>query len=196
MNFLAHQHLSFKDEDLRVGNFLGDFVKGSKFNEIPEPIAKGIILHRHIDWYTDNHEIVDQAKQFFREEIGKYAGVAGDLAFDHFLAKNWLEYSTQGLEEFSKETYRLLNEHAHLLDERSKMTLFYMSKNNWLLNYASIQGIERSFRGLSTRTRFKSNLEKGPDIIRKNYQELEGLFKEFYPILQESSLKKIQELSD
>ena len=194
MNFLAHQYLSFEDEKIRVGNFLGDFIKGRNFEGIHPTIVKGIQLHRFIDWFTDGNEIVDRAKQVFRKDIGKYSGVATDLVFDHFLAKNWKDYSRVPLLEFSIETYSIMDQHEEYFNERGKMTLFYMSKNNWLFNYARFQGIESSFIGLSKRTRYASNLEKGPAIIKRNYDELEAHFTEFFPILVGAAKKKLDEL--
>lgn len=45
MNFLAHFFLSNKIENIVIGNFLGDFVRGNKYKDYPEEIAKGILLH-------------------------------------------------------------------------------------------------------------------------------------------------------
>ncbi len=55
MNYLAHAYLSFKNEEILVGNMISDFVKGgSKFN-FPVNIQKGIMLHRMIDAFADLH---------------------------------------------------------------------------------------------------------------------------------------------
>ena len=58
MNFLAHIFLSGKDENLTIGNFIADSVKGKKYLKYPAGIQKGIILHRAIDSYTDTHPVV------------------------------------------------------------------------------------------------------------------------------------------
>ena len=60
MNYLAHTFLSGDSDQVRIGNFIGDYVKGSDFNFYPEGIKKGIILHRHIDYFTDNHPVVQE----------------------------------------------------------------------------------------------------------------------------------------
>ena len=62
MNYLAHAYLSFGNEQLLVGNLIGDFVKGRKrFEKYPKSIQDGIVLHRHIDFYSDNHTILKQS---------------------------------------------------------------------------------------------------------------------------------------
>ena len=53
MNFLGHFYLSHYDEELTVGNYIADFVKGKKYLEYPKNVSKGIMMHREIDHFTD-----------------------------------------------------------------------------------------------------------------------------------------------
>jgi len=53
MNVLAHIYLSGDSDEIIIGNYIGDYVKGSDYLKYPELIKKGIILHRHIDDFTD-----------------------------------------------------------------------------------------------------------------------------------------------
>jgi len=53
MNFLAHLYLSGDNKEVRLGNFIGDAVKGNSLDRFPEMIRAGIWLHREIDSYTD-----------------------------------------------------------------------------------------------------------------------------------------------
>src|SRR5438477_11389856 len=105
MNFLAHIYLSGSDEQIMIGNFIADFVKGNKKNEYPSRIKKGIELHRLIDDFTDHHAITLRSKERIRQRQGKYAAVVIDIFYDHFLAKNFSEYHPQPLKEFSEKTY-------------------------------------------------------------------------------------------
>jgi len=41
MNFLLHMLLSGNDEQILVGNFMGDFVKGPLTDRFPERIKQG-----------------------------------------------------------------------------------------------------------------------------------------------------------
>ena len=63
MNFLAHIYLSDDDEQVMIGNFIADFVKGKKKDDYPPAIKKGIELHRSIDDFTDHHPLVLRSKQ-------------------------------------------------------------------------------------------------------------------------------------
>jgi acyl carrier protein phosphodiesterase len=62
MNVLAHIYLSGDSEQIIIGNYIGDYVKGREYLKYPELIRKGIILHRHIDAFTDNHPVVHEAR--------------------------------------------------------------------------------------------------------------------------------------
>ena len=105
MNFLAHLYLSGDNPKVKVGNFIGDFVKGKNLKDRFEAdIARGIGLHREIDWFTDTHSIVKQSKDRLRPKYRHYSGVIVDIFYDHFLAKNWDRYSKQLLPDFAEES--------------------------------------------------------------------------------------------
>ena len=93
MNYLAHFYLSFDDSEILTGNFLGDFVTKKEYNALPLKIRKGIDLHREIDFLMDNHEVSKASKGVFSNHR-HYSSVIIDVVYDHFLAKNWKQYST------------------------------------------------------------------------------------------------------
>ena len=43
MNFLAHIYLSGDDDDVIIGNFIADGIKGKRYLKYPPKIQKGII---------------------------------------------------------------------------------------------------------------------------------------------------------
>ncbi len=89
MNHLAHCFLSFGNEDLLVGNFSGDFVKGHAWENYPPPVQTGILLHRMIDAFTDTHDRVRANVARLRPYAGRYAGPVHDILADHLLARHW-----------------------------------------------------------------------------------------------------------
>lgn len=89
MNVLAHIYLSGDSEKVIIGNYIGDYVKGRDYLNYPEQIRKGIIIHRHIDDFTDRHPVVHRSKIFFTRKYHKYSGVVTDIIYDHFLTKEW-----------------------------------------------------------------------------------------------------------
>src|SRR5690349_3138119 len=115
MNFLAHSYLSFNNGELLVGNMISDFVKGKRKFDYAEGIQQGIMLHRAIDTFTDDHPATKEAKQFLKPAVGLYAGAFIDVVYDHFLANDEAEFSTTTLQDHTANTYAVLQYHAPVL---------------------------------------------------------------------------------
>ncbi|MBS1559012.1 MAG: DUF479 domain-containing protein [Bacteroidetes bacterium] len=185
MNFLAHLFLSGSDPNIRVGNFIGDFVKGRHPEEqFGKEIAKGIVLHREIDWFTDRHAIVKKSKDRLRPKYRHYAGVIVDIFYDHFLARNWHRYSDHLLPDFAEECYQQIEAHEALLPQEVKFMMPYMTKGNWLVNYARLEGIQKALSGMARRTKFISKMEESVDDLKNEYADFEEEFFLFFPDLQ------------
>jgi acyl carrier protein phosphodiesterase len=186
MNFLAHLYLSGNDAEIKVGNFIGDFVKGKNLEErFGKEIARGISLHREIDWFTDQHPIVKQSKDRLRAKYHHYSGVIVDVFYDHFLAKNFDRYSKTILPDFADECYATIQQHDSILPEEAKYMMPYMINGNWLTNYAKVEGIHRALSGMSRRTKFESRMDEASEDLRTNYSEFEKEFLSFFPDLKD-----------
>lgn len=84
MNHLAHLMLVRNSDELMLGGFIADAVKGKKFLDYEKEISKGILLHRFIDNYTDTHAEVSELKKLLRPQFGLLSGVVIDMIYDHF----------------------------------------------------------------------------------------------------------------
>lgn len=184
MNFLAHLYLSGDDDDILIGNFIADSVKGSAIKQFPKRIQEGIVLHRKIDKFTDEHPVVLKGKVRLRPEFHKYSPVIMDVFYDHFLAINWNDYSSVSLTDYVKIVYELLEENKDSFPERTKMMLPYMIGGNWLEGYSRLEGINRSLSGMARRTRFTSNMELATTELEREFTLYESEFKEFFPQLE------------
>jgi acyl carrier protein phosphodiesterase len=183
MNFLAHIYLSTGLPDVTIGNVIGDFVKGKSWENYPMDIQKGIHLHREIDRFTDVHEVVTKTKERLRPKYRHYAPVIGDVFYDHFLARNWNDYHDKTLIDFTQEFYQLTNSYSHILPEKAKHMLIYMKRDNWLLNYQHMEGIDRALTGMSRRTPFNSKMEDASEDLKNDYEAYKAEFTLFFPDL-------------
>src|SRR5687768_11261936 len=120
MNFLAHLHLSGENEEIKIGNFIADFVKGKNYDHYPAGIRQGIIIHRHIDYFTDTHPIVLESKQRLYSTYHKYSAVIVDVFYDHFLATKWDDFSEIPLFDFASEFYYMVKKYSEHLPEKVK----------------------------------------------------------------------------
>lgn len=185
MNYLAHAVLSFNKRDVLVGNMISDFVKGKEQYDYSDGIRKGILIHRAIDTYTDQHPVNREARKIFKDVYGLYSSVFLDIAYDHFVAIDNTLYKSGGLHNFSSETYNTLEAYAGQLPLRFKNILPYMKKQNWLYNYQYEWGIENSFKGIIQRASYITDKTSAIEIFRENYNKLENHYLEFFPQLSE-----------
>lgn len=183
MNFLAHAYLSGDDPEVLFGNFVADGIKGTAAENYPETIRKGIALHRRIDAYTDAHPVVKQSVERLQPKFRKYAVVIVDIYYDHFLARNWNEYSRRDLTEFSLWVYKQLIVRYRMLPKRTKRALPFMIAQNWLVGYANLRDLDRVFRGMAWRARFDSGMEHAVPFLKQHYAEFEKEFRLFFPDL-------------
>lgn len=184
MNYLAHIYLSGEDEHLKIGNFIADSVKGRKFIGFPEKVKNGIILHRAIDTYTDSHPVVKKSVHRLFPVYSHYSAVIVDILYDHFLAANWDEYSEIPLEKYVADFYKLLNDNFEILPKRVKNFLPYMIRDNWLLNYATIEGIGRILFQMDQRTKNRSQMQLATTELKLYYSEFEEEFRSFFTDLE------------
>jgi acyl carrier protein phosphodiesterase len=185
MNFLAHAYLSGGDDQVMIGNFIADAVKGNSYHKFPEPVRKGILLHRLIDEYTDNHQAFKSSRKRLQENYGKFSGVIVDIYYDHFLARNWDHYADEPLEEFVSHAYRVLINNYFLLPARSKRILPFMVSQNWLAGYANFRDLKQVFKGMSNRVkRYNSGMENAVSDLEMHYEGFQEDFDDFFPDMQ------------
>jgi acyl carrier protein phosphodiesterase len=183
MNFLAHLYLSGDSNELLIGNFIADAVKGKEYLKFSEGIIKGIKLHRKIDEFTDKHPIVNRSVERLRPLYSKYSPVIVDIFYDHYLASKWHQYSSIPLNKYAQDVYSLITEHHHIMPARVQHFLPYMIQGNWLYNYSNLEGIENVLKGMSRRAKFVSHMENSIYELRKDYQLYEEEFNLFFPDL-------------
>jgi acyl carrier protein phosphodiesterase len=188
MNFLAHAYLSFYDRDILAGNMISDFVKGKKQYDYTMRIHQGIMLHREIDHYTDTHSVVKKARSVFQDAYRLYSGAFIDIVFDHFLALDKNEFPEGALEKFCLLVYDSLDKSFPALPPVFQQLFPYMKQQNWLYNYRTAEGIERSFRGLVHRARFIHESNSAIKAFHKHYSFLSECYLDFFPGLKQYAL--------
>lgn len=181
MNFLAHLYLSGENEEVALGNFIADAIKGSHYKDFPENVAKGILLHREIDHFTDNHPVFRQSKSRLVPKYRIFSGIIVDIFYDHYLARNWNDFSAEHLNQFVSRAYFLLVRKFHLLPARSKRILPFMVSQNWLVGYADFDSLQKVFNGMSRRTNNLSGMENAIVDLKADYQLYEDEFRLFFP---------------
>lgn len=173
---------------------ISDFVKGKKKFDYAPGIQKGIELHRAIDAFTDEHEITKKAKEIFRPHYRLYAGAFVDVVYDHFLATDEKIFSNETLHHFAAEKYRALEPFTAIFPERFALMFPYMKAQNWLYNYHTRWGIEKSLGGVVRRSAYLTESETAFRLFEENYTHLQDCYDEFFPFLLEFIQNKFNDL--
>lgn len=195
MNYLAHIYLSGENDFVTIGNFIADSIKGKNYKKYPADIQIGILLHRHIDTFTDANQIVRQSTKRLHKKYGHFSGVIVDVFYDHFLAKNWDKYCEIPLNEYVELFYNLLEEHYNILPDRIQKMTPHMISENWLLSYASTEGITKVLNGMNKRIKSISNMNEAINELEEFEKEFEKEFTLFFDELIAFSKEKLTELT-
>ncbi len=196
MNFLAHIYLSFDDDEVTIGNFIADNIRSKNYAHLPLKVQKGIILHREIDSYTDSHPIPKRSSKRLHANYSHYSRVIVDIYYDHFLARNWAHYSDVPLDIYVDRFYDLIEKNYEILPDNTRHMMPYMIADNWLLNYAQLEGIARVLNGMNRRTRNKSKMNFAIHDLEIHYSDFEAEFTEFFEELTIFSRQKYKSLCE
>lgn len=183
MNYLGHFYLSGAQPEIIFGNFIGDVIKGSKWKAYPESVQKGILLHRFIDDFTDNHPDTHLAKDRIRSYFSITSSIVVDMYFDHFLSLNWHKYHSNSLLEFSHTTFEKLKPFEQEMPSYTGILYQKMRDEDWLSSYKSIEGVSFALSRMGKRVKFKNNWDKAKEVLIENYIMLEDDFNRFFPKL-------------
>jgi acyl carrier protein phosphodiesterase len=188
MNYLLNFLLAGDYDELRLGNLLGDYVKGrvERFEHpgVTDRLRTGIQMHRTIDAFSDRHPAVHRSKRILSAEYGRLSGVIVDMFYDHVLARRWTEHHPRPLRDYAQEVYRTLQSNLHRLPPPVHPLITSMSRGDWLRGYASQHGIERALQGMALRRPVAAGIGTAGRLLTDHYDRLSADFDEFLPELR------------
>jgi len=183
LNYLAHFHLAWPDDELVAGGLEGDYFKGPLRGQLPPGIERGVQLHRAIDGYTDSHPAVAGLRGEFSPELRRYAGILIDLSFDHYLSRHWAEFSDMERGKFHRGVYRSLEQQRPQLGSGARRMLGRLVAHDILGAYHDWETIPASAARVGERFRRGNPLQHVDRELRQRRSALERAFLDFYPDL-------------
>jgi len=183
MNYLSHLFLAEDTEESKIGNLLGDFVKGRLDGGFSPEIIKGIMTHRKVDSFTDSHEIVKQTKRLISPGRRRYSGVLVDIFFDHFLTLQWNDFSDTNFNQYIEDTYLILLKYQDIYPLKGKARIPRIVEKDWLRKYGDYEGLSLVFDRMSVRVKRENPLKGSEEELRGNYSQIEKNFNIFFPEL-------------
>lgn len=195
MNYLAHIHLAHITNTSMLGNFFGDFVKGSDLSQLDEAHQLGVRLHRSIDCFTDSHAQVKALRSLFPKPIRRMSGIVLDIYFDHLLCVHWAYFTDRELDGLLIHFYDEVERFSSNVSDRFQRVRQGLLDYRWLADYQNPAACERSFiqieKRLGSRVLFAA---EAAQFIQQNNHELSERFLRFYPELIVFSQRKAESL--
>ncbi|MFN6970047.1 MAG: ACP phosphodiesterase [Rheinheimera sp.] len=184
MNYLAHLFFAEDTPHSRIGNLLGDFCRGVDLKQLHPQILVGLQQHRAVDVFTDRSTEILAAKQYFSPQRRRFAGIALDMLFDHFLIRHWPQFHPQPFLEYKSWLYQQLQSDLPLMPASMQPTVQSIIRRDWFLSYADIHQLGLALDRVAQRIRFANQFAGAGMDIQAHYLELERLFLQFFPRLQ------------
>lgn len=194
MNYLAHAFLSFNQPQILIGNLISDFVKGKRKFGYPALVQQGMQLHRDIDAFTDSHPATAQAKEIFKPHYRLYSGPVVDILYDYFLANDETIFTSSSLASFTADVYIKLEEYKALLPPSFLSLLPYMVSQNWLFNYRTKEGMERSLAGMVRRAAYLTESTTAFQLFNQYEKELAACYHAFFPHVKQLAKARLAQL--
>ena len=195
MNHLAHTFLAPDSPEARVGSILGDFTRGVTLSELPGPVMLGVRHHRAVDAFTDQHPEVLASKQLFSSQRRRFAGVALDVLYDHYLLRHWHRFSEADHQTFVHGVYRELISHQDVMPLAMVKVTRHMVEHDWFGAYEDFENIGYALDRVASRIRFANQFAGIIEEIRANDEQLEARFLQFFPELLNFASEKAASLS-
>lgn len=179
MNFLGHLYFSDNNSELMIANLFGDFCKGKQFLDYPVLIKNGVLLHRSIDHYIDNHINVKEVRSKLYATLPKVAGIAIDLYFDHLLSKHWDTYHPIPYMQYLEAFYKFESNYIDKYPKEFQWFLGKIKEHKWLNHYPTPYGLEKSCQGVAKRISFQNQLGNAPELMEPFKEELFYAFQNY-----------------
>jgi acyl carrier protein phosphodiesterase len=179
MNYLGHIFLSNGDPELALANLFGDFIKGKKYLDYSAKIQEGILLHRSIDSYMDNHPKVKELTRNLYSALPKVAPIAVDLYFDHLLAKNWGNYHSNPYSNYLQDLYTAFKPLSKHYPEHFQAFVRLLIERDWMKHYPTEFGLQKMCAGLSQKISFENNLHTGFSVFKTYEIEIFNTFQTY-----------------
>jgi len=183
LNYLAHLYLAKPTADSHFGNLLGDFGGRRHIDQLPITVVNALDNHYLVDKFTDAHPLVKEAKQYFAPKRRRFAGVAVDVVFDHFLIQHWHTFNQRPLTDFKQTSYGLLAKRIPIMPMRMQRVVTSMTENDWFKEYETVDGVGLALDNIAARIRFTNTFTGAVEDITRYYSELDAIFLAFFPEL-------------
>ena len=163
-----------------VGNFFADQARGKQWELLPEGIGRGVLLHRQMDSWTDQHPEILAAKRLLPNEAGLFRGVFIDVFVDHFVARRFEEWHGEPLAAYVKRIQPILLAGAKSHFPKAVPMIKALKRYDWLNQYAHDHGISTTLKQMGRRFPKANPLHQGGQWLTEYREDLAPHLEQFY----------------
>lgn len=176
MNFLAHAALvRAGSDDFLYGNLIADGIKGPDLSGWREEVAAGVQHHRRVDAFVDAHPAVLAARRRAPQAQRRYAAIALDILWDHFLLQELEEKERDFL---IQRCYRVLEQEQ--APARLEQMIPVLIREDWLHRYSERDFTYRAIAGIGSRLSGPNRLAELVPHLRQDHPRLAEDFQELW----------------
>jgi acyl carrier protein phosphodiesterase len=116
-----------------------------------------------------------------------------DILYDHFLANDPDLFTHESLFHFSNTVYTTLEGAAPHLPPVFAHMMVYMRSENWLWNYRTREGMQKSLKGLVRRAAYIHESEPAYRLFNEHYSLLQECYFAFIKDIENFAKSKFDE---
>jgi len=160
---------------------LADFVRRCGAKPIDSDFVAGMKRHQAIDVFTESAAPHRAARTRITGPRRRLAGVIVDVAYDHCLTHHWSRFSPVPLPEYVPQRLGPICDYVCKSHSPLGVLATRALADGWLLAYATIDGLRRTFQRMSGRSRAAAGLLGAEEEIVQHQDYFESTFLDFYP---------------
>jgi acyl carrier protein phosphodiesterase len=184
VNFLAHCALGDRSDELIVGGFMGDFLKGPVPEHLPYAVGAGVRLHRRLDAFSATEPNLRASCARLPADLRRFAPPFVDLLADHLLARTFAAHHGEPLERFGPRAYDAIDAGRVWLPARARRFFDYMRDHDLFLRYREIEAVEHAFARIMSRLGRDDVVAPMVAAAHAHYDALARDFEAYYPALR------------
>ena len=146
-------------------------------------VRSGIERHYKIDRFMDSHPLVARSRARLFPFYRHYSAVLVDVLYDHLLATNWEQFCERELPDFAGWVYAELEARRDEMPPKMKSVVPSMMANDWLVSYATPEGIRYALSRVQQRSRHAPEAADAWATFASEKALYEAEFLEFFPLI-------------
>lgn len=194
MEIIVNAFYTSHNPETMVGSFLGNSYINNHNNKFAPSIEAGQQISHYIDDFIGKNPLCQKSIDLLSPKVRKYADTVLRLYYDHLLAKNWADYSSQPYETFCAEILAVMKSHNDLFPYKPKRVANRILKKKSILDLTTINGLNQYIQDMTRYNSYNSSICESVGDLVKNYDSFNRDFREIFPEMEKEISYKSEKI--